>query len=338
MAAWNCGRWMTLGAILALSSPLCSVPAEAARPNRGHYAAVHASARAIQAGAASYSRHGRYASVRYGRVGGGLQCVPFARENSGIELSGNAATWWGNAEGVYERGGRPEVGSVLNFRANGRMRMGHVAVVSRVMDGRNVEIDHANWSGPGAGRGGISRNIGVVDVSPANDWTAVRVALGNQNEFGSVYPTYGFIYDRPDRGTMVANSGVAGQPLISPTLISMALNPAPRDLRPLRDRLAVVPDVEEEVAEAADDVQPRLRRSASRGNRRYVVATKSGHGASFRGASLQTISAKSIRSAGVGAQGAGGRSGRGGSARSVSAHIQPAKSTGHGSHRGRHSF
>ena len=24
--------------------------------------------------------------------------------------------------------------------------------------------------------------------------------------FGSVYPTYGFIYDRPDRGVMVANT------------------------------------------------------------------------------------------------------------------------------------
>ena len=55
-----------------------------------------------------FRRGGEYRSVaRYGRAGGGLQCVPFARENSGIELSGNAANWWANAEGVYERGARP---------------------------------------------------------------------------------------------------------------------------------------------------------------------------------------------------------------------------------------
>ena len=46
-------------------------------------------------------------------------------------------------------------------------------------------------------RGGVARSIPVVDVSEANDWTAVRVGLGRSGEFGSVYPTYGFIYDRP---------------------------------------------------------------------------------------------------------------------------------------------
>ncbi len=89
---------------------------------------------------------------------------------------------------------------MLNFRANGAMRMGHVAVVNQVVDSRTIEIDHANWGGPGAVRGGISRDISVVDVSPANDWSAVRVALGHSGEFGSIYPTYGFIYNRPDRG------------------------------------------------------------------------------------------------------------------------------------------
>ncbi len=53
---------------------------------------------------------------------------------------------------------------------------------------------------------GVSRGIPVVDVSANNDWSEVRVGLGRSGEFGSVYPTYGFIYDRPDRGTMVANN------------------------------------------------------------------------------------------------------------------------------------
>ena len=84
--------------------------------------------------------------------------MPYAREHSGIALVGNALTWWNKAAGTYERGYRPEMGAVLNFRASGRMNLGHVAVVSRVIDGRNVQIDHANWSS----RGAISRNIGVI--------------------------------------------------------------------------------------------------------------------------------------------------------------------------------
>ena len=59
--------------------------------------------------------------------------MTFARADSGIELAGNASAWWSNAAGVYQRGARPESGAVLNFRANGSMRMGHVAVVNEVV-------------------------------------------------------------------------------------------------------------------------------------------------------------------------------------------------------------
>ncbi len=138
--------------------------------------------------------------------GGGLQCVTFARAASGIELKGNAVNWWDAANGVYARGQAPEPGSVLNFRANGHMHLGHVAVVTQLVNAREIVIDHANWAGPGASKGGVSRAISVVDVSERNDWTAVRVALGHSGEFGSVYPTYGFIYDRPDNGMMATNS------------------------------------------------------------------------------------------------------------------------------------
>jgi len=83
----------------------------------------------------------------------GISCVPYARQVSGIQVVGNAWQWWGNAAGVYSRGDRPEVGSVLNFRANGRMHLGHVAVVTRVVNPREVVIDHANW--PSGGRPGV---------------------------------------------------------------------------------------------------------------------------------------------------------------------------------------
>jgi surface antigen len=146
-------------------------------------------------------RKGHKGPVRIGSSGSyGISCVPYAREVSGIALTGNAVTWWDEAAGVYARGNAPEPGSVLNFRANSSMRLGHVAVVSTVLSRREIEIDHANWWGPGASKGGISRNISVVDVSPNNDWSAVRVGLGHTGEYGSIYATYGFIYPRPDNG------------------------------------------------------------------------------------------------------------------------------------------
>jgi surface antigen len=183
--------------------------------------------------------------TRIATRGGGLQCVPFARNASGIAVSGNAHLWWDNAAGVYERGSAPEAGSILSFRANQAMRLGHVAVVTQVINARQIEIDHANW---GFRRGGISRGVVVVDVSNNNDWTAVRVALGHDGEFGSIYPTNGFIYDRPDRGGSVM--AAVQTPEAAPDL-----NPAPRDLRPVAERntgyaSATYADGLEEVAEA----------------------------------------------------------------------------------------
>ena len=142
------------------------------------------------------------------------------------------------------------------------MRMGHVAVVDHIVDGRTVIIDHANWGGPGAVRGGISRDISVVDVSPNNDWSAVRVALGHSGEYGSIYPTYGFIYNRPDQGTILAsaNSGTA----------LPAMNPAPRDLRP-RDQSY------DEVAEAPDSVMPSYGHHLTSRRRHHGAAVTSHH-------------------------------------------------------------
>lgn len=266
MSAWTRGRIAVLGAALALAAPLCSQPAEASRYSRyaSYQSHGRATARVIYAGVGHYSHY--RAAYRGGYASGWLQCVPFARENTGIELSGNAVNWWDNAAGVYERGARPEVGSILNFRATGRMHLGHVAVVSNVINDRSVQIDHANWSG----RGVVTRNVTVVDVSPSNDWSAVRVALGS-GDFGSVYPTYGFIYDRPDKGTMLANvaTGRTNAPAAQSAPITVAaaavLNPAPLDLRPQGDRMAVLlaPQQDEEVAEATDDAGTyRTRRSA----------------------------------------------------------------------------
>ncbi|WP_082441368.1 CHAP domain-containing protein [Sphingomonas sp. Leaf230] len=119
------------------------------------------------------------------------QCVTFARSVSGIEIRGNANTWWSQAEGRYERGHTPKAGSVLAFSPTSRMRVGHVAMVSKVVSDREVLLTHANWSRPGA----IETNVRAVDVSPAGDWSMVKVWYGPQGDLGtSAYPTKGFIY------------------------------------------------------------------------------------------------------------------------------------------------
>ncbi|MBO6037890.1 MAG: CHAP domain-containing protein [Acetobacter sp.] len=119
-----------------------------------------------------------------------IQCVAYAKHVSGIMLRGNARDWWYNAAGIYDRGHVPEPGSILNFRGTRRMPLGHVAVVRNVIDSRTITVDQSHWA-----QAGVSHNVNVVDVSLNNDWSAVRVSLNHHSKtYGSVYPTYGFIY------------------------------------------------------------------------------------------------------------------------------------------------
>ncbi|RYJ02898.1 MAG: CHAP domain-containing protein [Acetobacteraceae bacterium] len=144
---------------------------------------------------------------------GGISCVPYARAVTGMQVTGNGGDWWGNAAGLYDRGQRPEPGAVMAFRANPGMSRGHVAVVRQVLNSREVRIDHANWGGPGIRRGSVMQNISVVDVSDRNDWSAVKVQSGyNAQAFGRTYPTYGFIYNRPDDAA-TSGTAFAGLPL-----------------------------------------------------------------------------------------------------------------------------
>ncbi len=122
---------------------------------------------------------------------GVLQCVPFARSVSGIAIYGNAKTWWGQAARTYARGNRPRAGAVMAFAGSRAMPLGHVAVVSRILNAREVLLDHANWSRPG----GIERGVLAVDVSAAGDWSAVRVWHSPTRSLGlRVNPVQGFIY------------------------------------------------------------------------------------------------------------------------------------------------
>jgi surface antigen len=137
-------------------------------------------------------------------VVGVLQCVPYARFMSGIGLHGDAWTWWDQAAGIYARGNHPEPGAILSFPGIERMPLGHIAVVTQVLSQRKILIDHANWPNAIVQHGAISRDIQAVDVSPANDWTEVRVQFGEGGPLGSVYPVNGFIYGWTETGVRIA--------------------------------------------------------------------------------------------------------------------------------------
>jgi hypothetical protein len=140
----------------------------------------------------------------------GLQCVPYARALSGVEIRGDAHTWWGQAEGKYARGQRPKVGAVLAFEPHGKMRLGHVAAVRRIIDDRTILISHANWSTIDGTRGHIEQDVRAVDVSEAGDWSAVRVWYTPNAALGSTqWPAHGFIYPNAKRSDSEAKQAVA---------------------------------------------------------------------------------------------------------------------------------
>jgi surface antigen len=136
------------------------------------------------------------------------QCVPFARLISGIQIFGDARTWWHQAIGKYETGFQPKSGAVLCFKPTERMKLGHVAVVSQVLTERIVQITHANWSPIEGSRGKIEQDVTLVDVSPGGDWSQVKVWYDpNRDLGGSTYQTYGFIY-QDATARVLASSGV----------------------------------------------------------------------------------------------------------------------------------
>ena len=129
-----------------------------------------------------------------------IECVPYARARSGLPLYGNAATWWQQAAGRFARSHQPEPGAVLVFRATGRLPDGHVSTVVRLRSPREIVVDHANWV-----RGHVGHADPVVDVSPANDWTDVRVWWDPSGQMGATtYPTYGFVLPAPAADDRVA--------------------------------------------------------------------------------------------------------------------------------------
>jgi surface antigen len=138
--------------------------------------------------------------VRPSIVDANLQCVPFARDASGVDIRGNANKWWKLAAGKYTRASRPQEGSVFVMRGYKTVQRGHVAVVRQILDDRTIVVDHANWGNDGR----IYLSAPIRDESKKNDWSKVRVWYTPTNQWGRrLYRAKGFIYPT----TSVAHSG-----------------------------------------------------------------------------------------------------------------------------------
>ena len=122
-----------------------------------------------------------------------MSCVPFAREHSGVNIHGDAYTWWDQADGRYSRSSSPSQGAVMVLAGYAGSKRAHVAVVRRIVSAREIRVDHANWQ-PDA----IITGMAVIDVSPANDWTQLRFWNKDARVWGRIYPAAGFIYNVPD--------------------------------------------------------------------------------------------------------------------------------------------
>jgi surface antigen len=119
-----------------------------------------------------------------------LQCVPYARARTGVNIFGDAYTWWDRSSGKYEHREKPQKNAVMMLTGYAGPNRAHLAVVSSIVSSREIRIDHANWFNDGA----VYRDDPVRDVSPDNDWTMVRVYNIRSQSWGTrTYLVRGFI-------------------------------------------------------------------------------------------------------------------------------------------------
>ncbi len=118
------------------------------------------------------------------------ECVPYAQRISGIQIYGDAHSWWDQAAGRYVREPLPQSSSLMVLYGYAGPKRGHLALVTRVVSAREIRVDHANWLNDG----NLYLNSPVIDVSPNNDWSIVRVYNNRDGHMGARnYNVRGFI-------------------------------------------------------------------------------------------------------------------------------------------------
>ncbi|KAA5607298.1 CHAP domain-containing protein [Roseospira marina] len=181
---------------------------------------------------------GQYPVAAYSGTESFVWCVPYAREISGVQIWGDADTWWPQAAGRYERGRQPAPYAVLALKPDRRLSDGHVAVVTGIEGPREIRVSHANWGWNSATRGRVYTNMPVKDVSEANDWSEVRFKHPAVGGYGRVYPALGFIYpDRSRPDIRVADASAATPAAPTPRVSSRPSAPASASARSAMRRL-----------------------------------------------------------------------------------------------------
>ncbi len=104
------------------------------------------------------------------------------------------------------------------------MPLGHLAVVVKIINSREILVNEANWV-PDA----VTRDVPVIDVSPGNTWTDVRQSTGN-GAFGLSYATYGFIYSN-EQPTIMADRAADTEVAQAPPAPTLRLDGPDRNLR-----------------------------------------------------------------------------------------------------------
>jgi hypothetical protein len=132
-------------------------------------------------------------------------CAEYARARSGLALFGDAKYWWSRAKNLYTRAKTPMENAVMVFKVTSRLRLGHVAVVTRVVSSREIRVDQANWQNHGE----IDHSTPIMDVSAKNDWSQVRVWDIKSQQYGRVYPVSGFIIQNMTREAANETTGQA---------------------------------------------------------------------------------------------------------------------------------
>ena len=143
-----------------------------------------------------------------------MQCVPYARAHSGIQIYGDAYTWWNKAAGHFARTSEPSPGAVLVLANYAGRNRAHLAVVHDIVSAREIRVDHANWLNDGT----VYVDDPVVDVSENNDWSLVKVWNARTEAWGvRSYTVQGFILpnapaatDQVARNDQSQDSGESG--------------------------------------------------------------------------------------------------------------------------------
>jgi hypothetical protein len=133
----------------------------------------------------------------------------YVKTETGVtNIEGAAYLWSALAKkSLYGIEKAPRIGSILVINktkvldaenvAIGELPTGHLSIVTKLVDARNITVKHANLSTALKFDGKILTTFKIQDVSVKNDWSLVKLQYGTSGWTEANYPTLGFIATVP---------------------------------------------------------------------------------------------------------------------------------------------